>query len=113
MEISIAGIPVRGIGLDAHTRCEHYRGVTDIVAIKFKCCVTYYSCYYCHQAQSGHGVQIWPRSEFEEKAILCGACGTELTIRQYLECGAICPGCAAGFNPRCELHYSLYFEMTS
>jgi uncharacterized CHY-type Zn-finger protein len=80
------------------------------VAIKFKCCQTYYSCCYCHQEEAGHRAQTWSRSEFGEKAILCGACGTELTIRQYLECRAICPMCGWSFNPRCELHYPLYFE---
>jgi hypothetical protein len=30
-----------------------------------------------------------------EKAILCGAYGTQLTIRQYLECRAICPMCGS------------------
>jgi uncharacterized CHY-type Zn-finger protein len=34
-----------------------------------------------------------------------------LTILQYLNCQAACPACRARFNPRCELHYHLYFEM--
>jgi uncharacterized CHY-type Zn-finger protein len=28
---------VRGINLDPQTRCEHYHGPTDIIAIKMKC----------------------------------------------------------------------------
>jgi uncharacterized CHY-type Zn-finger protein len=44
-------------------------------------------------------------------ALLCGACGAELTIREYLNYQAVCPACRARFNPRCELHYHLYFEM--
>ncbi len=110
LEIRISGIPVRGVEIDSRTGCVHYRSAIDIVAIKFNCCQTYYSCFYCHQAETGHPAQTWSHSEFEEKAILCGACGTELTIRQYLECRAICPMCGAAFNPRCELHYPLYFE---
>ncbi|HJU27671.1 MAG TPA: hypothetical protein VJ718_00785, partial [Candidatus Binataceae bacterium] len=68
------------------------------------------SCFYCHGAKAGHEVRVWSRAHFDEKAILCGACGSELTIREYLDCGAVCPKCAAGFNPRCESHYPLYFE---
>jgi uncharacterized CHY-type Zn-finger protein len=34
-----------------------------------------------------------------------------LSIGQYLNCQAVCPACGAGFNPRCELHYHLYFEI--
>jgi uncharacterized CHY-type Zn-finger protein len=110
VEITIAGIPVRGVDIDARTGCAHYRSELDIVAVKFNCCQTYYSCFYCHQAEADHRACIWRRVQFEEKAVLCGACGAELTIRQYLECRAICPMCGSAFNPRCELHYSLYFE---
>jgi uncharacterized CHY-type Zn-finger protein len=35
-----------------------------------------------------------------------------LTIRQYLNCQAVCPACWARFNPRCALHYHLYFEIS-
>jgi len=91
LEIRISGIPVRGVEIDSRTGCFHYRSAIDIVAIKFKCCQTYYSCFYCHQEETSHRAQTWSRSEFEEKAILCGACGTELTICQYLECQTICP----------------------
>jgi uncharacterized CHY-type Zn-finger protein len=111
VEIEISGIPVRGIEVDSHTGCVHYRSTLDIVAIKFKCCQTYYSCSYCHDTESRHPAQIWKRSEFGQKAILCGACGGELTINQYLKCQARCPLCRAAFNPRCELHYHLYFAV--
>ena len=53
--------------------------------------------------------QVWQHGEFGEQAILCGACGNELTIRQYLACGAVCPACQAPFNPGCQHHYHLYF----
>ena len=43
-------------------------------------------------------------------AVLCGACGTQLTVRQYLACDNRCPACAAPFNPGCRLHYRFYFE---
>jgi uncharacterized CHY-type Zn-finger protein len=63
------------------------------------------------QAEAEHVARTWSRAEFDEKAILCGACGTELSIRQYLdECQACCPLCGSRFNPRCNSHYPLYFE---
>jgi uncharacterized CHY-type Zn-finger protein len=106
----IHGVQVRGIEIDLHTGCAHYRSGLDIIAIKFKCCQTYYSCYRCHEAEAGHPAQVWKRGEFDEKAILCGACGEELTIDQYLQCGAVCPACKSSFNPGCSHHYHLYFE---
>jgi uncharacterized CHY-type Zn-finger protein len=109
LEIRISGITVRGAEIDSRTGCAHYRSALDIVAIKLNCCQTYYSCIYCHQAEAGHGSRVWGREQFAEKAVLCGTCGSELTIRQYLECRAVCPMCAAAFNPRCESHYPFYF----
>jgi uncharacterized CHY-type Zn-finger protein len=43
--------------------------------------------------------------------VLCGACGYELTISEYLKCGFRCPLCESDFNPGCAKHYDLYFEM--
>jgi len=111
LQIRISGIPVRGIAADSRTGCAHYRSALDIVAIKFECCRAYYSCFYCHEAEAGHSAGIWSRAQFDEKAVLCGACGAELSIRQYLGCGAVCPNCGSSFNPRCELHYPRYFAM--
>ena len=107
MELTIWGIPVRGVEIDSRTGCAHYRSELDIIAVKFNCCRTYYSCFYCHELEAGHPAQIWPKAQFDDKAVLCGACGAELTIREYVNCSA----CRARFNPLCELHYHLYFEM--
>jgi len=101
---------VRGVDLDAKTRCAHWRSPLDIIAIKMKCCGEYHACKDCHDALADHVAQVWPKSEFDENAVLCGACGTELSIRAYLECGNVCPACGAGFNPGCKLHYHFYFE---
>jgi uncharacterized CHY-type Zn-finger protein len=109
-KVRISGVPVHGIEVDSHTGCAHYRSALDIVAIKFACCQSYYSCFYCHEAQAGHSARLWSHSQFDQKAVLCGACGAELAIRQYLECRTICPMCQSAFNPRCESHYHLYFE---
>jgi uncharacterized CHY-type Zn-finger protein len=101
---------VRGIDLDSTTRCAHYHTTLDIVAIKMKCCGTYYACRECHDALAGHSVETWPSSEWDQPAVLCGACGTELSIRQYMECANECPICRASFNPGCCHHYHYYFE---
>jgi uncharacterized CHY-type Zn-finger protein len=101
---------VHGVGLDGQTRCAHYRTPVDIIAIKMRCCGHYYACKDCHDALARHAVEVWPREAWDAKAVLCGACGVELTVRQYLECGNRCPGCGAGFNPGCRKHYHFYFE---
>jgi uncharacterized CHY-type Zn-finger protein len=101
---------VHGVGLDAQTRCAHWRSALDIVAIRMRCCGAWYACKDCHDALAGHPIQVWPRAEFDQPAVLCGACGTELTVRQYLACANRCPACAAAFNPGCRLHYGFYFE---
>lgn len=101
---------VRGIDLDAQTRCAHYRSAQDILAIRMKCCGEYYACKDCHEALAGHPIEVWPRAEWNEKAVLCGACGAELTINEYLGCEYRCPECGAAFNPGCGRHAHFYFE---
>lgn len=101
---------VRGVGLDAETRCAHWRSERDIVAIRMKCCGEYYACRDCHDALAGHPAQVWARGERERLAVLCGACGREMSIAAYLECDDACPACGAGFNPGCRLHRHFYFE---
>jgi uncharacterized CHY-type Zn-finger protein len=101
---------VEGVRIDAATRCAHYNSSLDIVAIKMKCCGTFYACKDCHDALADHAIEAWPRSEWDRRAVLCGACGTELTIRQYLSCEGQCPACMAPFNPGCRTHYRCYFE---
>lgn len=100
---------VLGKVVDEQTRCEHYRTPLDIVAIRFACCLEYYPCHACHDETAGHPAAQWPRTARQERAILCGACGTQLTIASYLDVTA-CPACAAPFNPRCALHRERYFQ---
>jgi uncharacterized CHY-type Zn-finger protein len=102
--------PVLGVDLDPQTRCAHWRSPLDIVAIRMRCCGAYYACHDCHAALAGHAAAVWPRSEQDRPAVLCGACGTELTVAQYLACDNRCPACGAAFNPGCRLHRHLYFE---
>lgn len=102
---------VHGVDVTASTGCRHYHSVCDIVAIKFKCCATYYACIECHLELADHAVVIWPKTESDTPAILCGACACELTITAYMQCRACCPHCSAAFNPGCERHYPYYFEV--
>ncbi|GGB37633.1 hypothetical protein GCM10011409_13860 [Lentibacillus populi] len=96
--------------IDTETRCRHYHGENDRIAIKFYCCGEYFACYKCHVEKGCGYTKVWPQAEFGRRAVLCGACGTELTIQAYLDSGALCPECGAGFNPGCALHQHLYFE---
>ncbi|MFZ3578438.1 CHY zinc finger protein [Virgibacillus sp. DJP39] len=96
--------------IDNETRCRHYHSVKDRIAIKFYCCGKYYSCYHCHAEQGCNSPKVWPKSMFNEKAVLCGACQSELTIQNYLDSGFVCPVCSASFNPGCSVHYQLYFS---
>lgn len=101
---------VRGIKLDAQTRCAHYDSPLDIVAIKMKCCATYFACKDCHAALADHPLEPWPREERQQEAVLCGNCGTELIIAAYLESSDRCPACGAPFNPGCRTHREYYFS---
>lgn len=102
---------VKGNSVDSESRCSHYHSDLDVIAIKFKCCKEYYACYYCHQELSGHDAQVWGQDEFDEKAVLCGVCGNEMTIAQYLKSNFRCLKCGAPYNPKCIEHYHLYFDI--
>jgi uncharacterized CHY-type Zn-finger protein len=107
----VHGIRVGGIDLDAQTRCAHWRSPLDVIALKMRCCGDYYACRDCHDALAAHPAAVWPESEWDERAVLCGACGHELTVREYLACDSRCPRCGAAFNPGCHKHRHLYFAV--
>ena len=102
-------LPVKGIDVDEETRCFHYHSAIDRIAIKFYCCGDYFPCFECHQAAGCGNHQVWPKENFDQKAVLCGSCGYELTVEEYLHCASSCPNCSAAFNPGCSLHKHLYF----
>jgi uncharacterized CHY-type Zn-finger protein len=102
--------PIHGKPVDEQTRCVHFNAERDIMAIKFKCCGEYYPCFSCHEESAGHNAVVWPKDEWNEKAILCGVCNHEMTINEYFSSDNRCPKCGALFNPNCSLHYHLYFE---
>lgn len=100
---------VYGATLDEETRCVHFSGEHDIVAILVPCCSRYYPCFRCHDEDADHRLERWPRSTWNEPAILCGACSATLTIATYLEANH-CPDCAAGFSPDLAMHAPHYFD---
>ncbi|MGC1452608.1 MAG: CHY zinc finger protein [Candidatus Sulfotelmatobacter sp.] len=102
---------VRGVNLDPQTRCEHYHGPTDIIAIRMKCCGVYYACEDCHAAMAEHEITLWPENEWDQESILCDACGATLTILQYMQSEFRCPSCGAQFKTACRNHYHLYFDV--
>ena len=110
--MKIHNVNVAGIGVDDRTRCAHYHSERDIIAMKFKCCGEWFPCFECHAELAAHAPQVWPRTEFDVKVVLCGGCGHQLSVREYLDCVSTCPNCSRQFNPGCASHYELYFERT-
>ncbi|SRR5579871_1126775 len=108
----IGGVPVHGVDLGERTECRHYRSELDIVALRFGCCGDYYACHSCHLELAEHPPKPLLQAEFDSPSVLCGACGHQLTVREYMGCGFRCPKCAALFNPGCANHYELYFELS-
>jgi uncharacterized CHY-type Zn-finger protein len=49
----------------------------------------------------------------DQRVVLCGACGFELTALEYLACESKCPRCHHSFNPGCARHHHLYFVSRS
>lgn len=106
----IYGESVYGMDVDVKTRCRHYNSELDIIAIKFKCCGRWFPCIDCHTAVADHQAAVWPILEFNRRAVLCGACGRQLVVSEYLSCDSQCPECSSRFNPGCARHYHLYFQ---
>lgn len=101
---------VYGTNVDPETRCAHYHSDIDRIAIKFYCCGRYFSCYLCHEEHGCGNSAVWPKQKQNEPAVLCGACGHEMSVRAYLACESSCPSCKVSFNPGCSRHKHLYFE---
>ena len=100
---------IYGNQIDGKSRCVHYGAEVDIVAIKIKCCNKFYACIECHNEMEDHRAEIWKKTEFEEKVILCGNCREEIAITTY-QLISECPSCKHSFNKKCINHYHLYFE---
>ncbi|QLH76696.1 hypothetical protein HZS55_04980 [Halosimplex rubrum] len=104
-------VPLRGVDVDPETRCVHYDDAVDVVALRFPCCDRYYPCFRCHDAVTDHDPERVPRAAFGEPGVLCGVCGTALSVREYLDCDDTCPECGASFNPGCRRHRDRYFAV--
>jgi uncharacterized CHY-type Zn-finger protein len=102
-------VPLRGVRVDAATRCVHYDGPRDVVAIRFACCDLYYPCFRCHRAVADHDPARWPKARRREAAVLCGACRRTMSAARYLAGAPTCPHCGAAFNPGCAAHHDRYF----
>ncbi|WP_439028605.1 CHY zinc finger protein [Haloarchaeobius sp. DT45] len=109
----VHGVPVFGVSVDPQTRCAHYDTQRDVVALRFACCDRYYPCFRCHEAVADHEPTRIPRAEFDQHGVLCGVCGTELTVSQYRDCDDACPACEHAFNPGCSRHADRYFAVDS
>lgn len=107
----VDGTPVYGVDVDPETRCAHYATDRDVIAIKFACCGDYYPCLECHAECTSHETEPWPANLFDTDAVLCGVCGTELTIDAYLDSTSTCPACGTAFNPGCRTHWPHYFDV--
>lgn len=68
-------------------------------------------CFYCHELEAGHPARIWLKAQFDANAALCGACGAELTIREYLDCQAVCPACRARFRLKWQGEKSMWSQI--
>mgnify|MGYP002762035162 FL=1 len=104
-------VPLRGVAVDAETRCLHWHDPPDVVALRFDCCDTYYPCVTCHDETTDHGTERLPSDRLHEPAVLCGACRQTLTATAYLGCDDTCPHCGAAFNPGCHEHRDRYFAV--
>lgn len=102
---------VHGISVTPLTQCAHWHSPLDIIAIKHFCCQRFYACISCHDESETHKSGIWPESQREEKAVLCGACKHVLKIDEYMDSGSKCTQCGERFNPGCKNHWDLYFEL--
>lgn len=106
--IEVGGALVHGAVVDAQTRCVHWHGPDDVLAILFPCCRRWYPCHTCHEKDVAHAAARWEPSEHDAHALLCGVCGATSSISDYLAASS-CGGCGVAFNENCRLHRHLYF----
>ena len=104
-------VPLRGVRVDADTRCNHYDDAVDVVALRFPCCDCYYPCFRSHEAVTDHDAERVDAASFDDPSVLCGGCGVTLSVSAYLDCEDTCPACGAAFNPGCRRHRDRYFAV--
>jgi len=99
---------VHGRTVDDQTRCVHYAGPLDVLAILFPCCDRWYPCRECHDEDADHPGRPWDAGRRDAHALLCGRCGDTTSIAEYARTSA-CGRCGGPFNPACRAHHHLYF----
>ncbi|AET38894.1 Hot13p Ecym_3408 [Eremothecium cymbalariae DBVPG len=121
-------VTIKGRLIDAESRCVHWNSRLDIIALKLKCCESFYACYSCHQelTHKDHATHKYNINKSPmEHVILCGVCKNTMTFQKYTSRSFgeadqegistqnqpfCCPFCNSPFNPGCKLHYDLYFD---
>lgn len=111
--LTLGSLSADGVDIDAQTRCGHYHGPDDVLAIRLACCDVFYACRECHDELADHPAVVWQSDRFKEKALLCGRCQKAFSIHAYLRDPEHCPSCSGLFNPNCRLHHHLYFQIHS
>lgn len=101
--------PIRGSAVDPETRCAHYDSERDVIAIKFRCCESFYPCFRCHEESTAHDPLRWPVDRLSEAIVFCGRCRSRISGSAYVNGDHTCPNCGGDFNPGCESHYDRYF----
>ena len=94
--------------VDKESRCEHWHGPLDVIALRFKCCNRYYACYECHQELVPHVTERYNINDETVPLVICGVCKLEMSFAAYGD-SLQCPNCRSQFNPGCKLHYDMYF----
>lgn len=105
---TLDGMEIRGVDVDGQGRCAHYRSERDVVANRCATCDAYWACHACHAALADH--PFGRMAVAAAASVLCGACGHRMGYPTY-SAAESCPGCGHPFNPGCEVHAPLYFEV--
>jgi uncharacterized CHY-type Zn-finger protein len=73
------------------TRCSHWHGDLDVLALQAPCCGRFYACAQCHDEVNaapwgdGHTLEPWPaETELSTQALLCGVCKNTFSIQEYV-----------------------------
>lgn len=96
---------IYGICMDYQGRCQHYHTDLDIALMKCGKCREYFACYQCHNQLQKHS--FVPISVNDTAPVCCGNCRCFLTFVEYQK--GFCPHCYHAFNPKCQLHKTIYF----
>ncbi|WP_082610433.1 CHY zinc finger protein [Liquorilactobacillus satsumensis] len=96
---------IHGIEVDEAGRCCHYHQANDIVGLKCAQCQQYFACYKCHDTLRDH--RFVPCAKHAAPAI-CGVCKFTMDFQKYVQ--GFCPNCQHSFNPKCRVHYGIYFK---